>query len=77
LQSQQWLFATDWNTVTVPSPFYSHCLVFLVLFMASCKVRGRSDWSNWYGRVLQWQSGGQGVDRKPNPEDTNIVVIGD
>src|SRR5439155_3776503 len=65
LQSQQWLYATHWNTVTIRSSSYSHFLVFLALFTASCKVRGRSGWSNWYGQVLQWQGGGQVGERNP------------
>src|SRR5207244_8274419 len=67
LQSQQWLYATHWNTVTIRSSSYSHFLVFLALFTASCKVRGRSGWSNWYGQVLQWQGGGQVGERNPAP----------
>ena len=34
--------------------------------MGSCKEPGRSDSSNWFGRVLQWQSGGRGGRRKPS-----------
>ncbi len=41
--------------------------MFLALFTASCKVRGRSGWSNWYGQVLQWQGGGQVGERNPAP----------
>src|SRR5207244_291066 len=67
LQSQQWLYATHWNTVTIRSSSYSHFVVFLALFTASCKVRGRSGWSNWYGQVLQWQGGGQVGERNPAP----------
>jgi hypothetical protein len=52
------------NTATAPLPSCLQSLVFLVLFTASCKVRGHSDWSNWCGRVSQWQSGGQVGDRK-------------
>jgi len=69
------------DTVTVPSSSCSHSLVFLALFTASCKVRGRLDLSNWHGRVLQSQSGGQVGDRKPNSEvdernrDISIVEI--
>jgi len=69
------LFAVTAMVVCYALEHRHHSFILLFAFScvlgsvyASCKVRGRSGWSNWYGQVLQWQGGGQVGERNPAPE---------